>query len=114
MKKFEKNYLVAGIVTILAVCGVYIFPFMLANNVPGNDISWMQWAIAGIFLLPAVALFVKKPKSLWVYIYPVLLVITTILAFSGEDALGAGLLIMFVAVPVAVVYSILVFVKVIK
>lgn len=114
MKKFEKHYLVAGIITVLAVLWAYILPFMVANNVPWNDISWMQWVFAIIFLLPAIALFIKKPKSLVVYSYPGLFLAIIGLAFSGGDALGAGLLMMFIAIPVAIIYSTLVFVKVIK
>lgn len=113
-KNCQKRYLIAAIFTIIVVCGWYIVPFMIGNNIPGNDIAWEQYVFALVFLLPAIALFLKKPQSLYVYTYPVVLIAVFWLGMLGGDALWAGLLMMFVAIPVGIIYSILVFWKIIK
>ncbi len=114
MKNFKKHWLIAAIIIILGIIIGYIYPFMLANNVPGNDVAVEQYILVVIFFLPVVALFLKKPQSLWVYSYPILWTASLILAFTSGDALGAGLMILFIALPLSIIYTILVFIKTIK
>ncbi len=111
----KKHYQIASIIIVIITFATYIFPFMLSNmNVKGNDIPWEQFAMAFLFLLPAIVLFLKKPNSLWVYSYPAILLASMLAGMLQGDALGAGLLMLFVAIPLAIIYSLLVLIKVIK
>lgn len=113
--KSDKHYQISAIIIIVITLVTYIFPFILFNiDGKGNNITWEQIGTAFLFLLPAIVLFMKKPNSLWVYSYPAILLASMLVAITGGDALGAGLLMLFVAIPLAIIYSLLVFFKVIK
>lgn len=115
MKNNTKHYLIAGIISALIVFATYIFPFMLSGiGTEGYRIAWEQYLISFIFLLPTIVLFIKKPNSLWVYSYPAIILVSMLVGIAQGDALGAGLLMLFIAVPIAIVYSILVSIKIIK
>lgn len=110
----KKHHMIASTINLVMVLIGYIFPFMLSNVGIGNAIAWEQWLIAGILLLPSVVLWMKKPKSLWLYSYLLVLVTVLLMGILSGDALSAGMVLLFLAVPIAIIYSMLVVIKVVK
>lgn len=108
-----KHYQISAALIVLIAAAGYIFPFVLSNRGSDNPISWEQLLVTLFLLAPAIALFVRKPKSLFVYTYPVVFIFLVGLAIASGDALGAGLVILLCAV-LSVIYTILVFSRVIK
>lgn len=107
--------MIASMINLVIVLMGFVFPFILSNVGVGNGISWVQYSIAAVLLLPSVVLWVKKPKTLWMYSYLVALVaIILLMGVLTGDAISAGLMLLFFAVPMAIIYSILVVIKVVK
>lgn len=110
----KKHYMVASMINLVIVLIGYIFPFMLTNIDVGNGMPWEQCLIAIILLLPSVMLWIKKPKALWMYSYLVALIAVLLMGLLSGDAISAGIMLLFFAVPMAIIYSILVTIKVVK
>lgn len=110
----RKHYMIASSINLLIVLIGYFYPFMLSNIGADNGMPWEQCLIAIILLLPSVVLWIKKPKSLWMYSYLVALVAVLLLGLLSGDAISAGIMLLFFAVPMAMIYSILVITKVVN
>lgn len=110
----KKHHMIASSLNLVIVLIGYIFPFMFSNVDVGRGIPWEQCLIAGILLLPSVVLWIKQPKSLWMYSYLVVLVAVLLMGILSGDAISAGIMLLFFAVPMAIIYSILVVIKVVK
>ncbi len=111
----KKNYVLAAVIILVMVFAIYIYPFLLFNMNFG-DIEGMllQLSLVLILSLPALALMIKKPNKIWIYVYPVVLLITGVYNYTSKDALASGFMILLFALPASIIYTVLVMKNIFK
>ncbi len=107
----KKSYILASFMIVILVFVI----FLLFNMNLGDIVATtLQLTLIVVLSLPALALLIKKPNKMWVYLYPLVLLITEIYNYSSKDALASGLMILFFALPASIIYTFLVMKTIIK